>query len=429
MINVKEISLLFESIENTQGTNAKKELLELALKSEYSDDLKIVLNHLFNPMISTGISKTSWNSANTKILDKEEKFNSIEELVKFVQENNTGKKETVERIKSFANRFETDYEQLLIYQIATKDINIGISTTTVSKYIHIPKFEIMLGERLNEDVDFDRNYILTKKLDGVNLTCFKRGESITFFTRQGKQVDGLTDLIEQYKELPDGVYFGEALYSNEDEAKDRKELYRLSTGELNSKRENKKISHWIFDYQTLDEWDSEKFITPYSNTIYTLENIFLKSKLKNIKMVPFVYQGTGKEIAFKLLREAKENGWEGLVLRYSSSVYQKKRSSDFIKLKPFTEVDLRITGFKEFKHPNQLGSFICEDDEHTVKCSVGSGFSKEQRFEYWQKRNSFLGKIVEVQTMEITENKSGQKSLRFPVFIRFRDDKNTTNIM
>lgn len=429
MTNVKEISLLFESIEKTQGTNAKKELLELGLKSEYSDDLKIVLNHLFNPMISTGISKTSWNSANTKILDKTEKFYSIEELVKFVQENNTGKKETVERIKSFANRFETGYEQLLIYQIATKDINIGISTTTVSKYIHIPKFEIMLGERLNEEVDFNRNYILTKKLDGVNLTCFKRGESIAFFTRQGKQVDGLIELTEQYKELPDGVYFGEALYSNEDEAKDRKELYRLSTGELNSKRENKKISHWIFDYQTLDEWDSENFVTPYSNTIHTLENIFLKNKLKNIKMVPFVYQGTGKEIAFELLKRAKEDGWEGLVLRYSSSVYQKKRSSDFIKLKPFTEVDLRIVGFKEFKHPNQLGAFICEDDEHTIKCSVGSGFSKEQRYDFWKRKNEFLGKICEIQTMEITENKSGQKSLRFPVFIRFRDDKNITNIM
>lgn len=429
MINLIEISLLFESINNTKGTNAKKSLLELALNSEYSDDLKIVLNHLFNPMISTGISKTSWKSANVRILDKTEKFYSIEELVKFVQENNTGKKETVERIKSFADLFESGYEQLLIYQIATKDINIGISTTTVSKYIHIPKFEIMLGERLNEDVDFDRNYILTKKLDGVNLTCFKRGESIAFFTRQGKQVDGLTELTEQYKELPDGVYFGEALYSNEDEAKDRKELYRLSTGELNSKRENKKISHWIFDYQTLDEWDSEKFITPYSNTIRTLKNTFLNSKLKNIKMVPFIYQGTGKEKAFELLKEAKKKDWEGLVLRYSSSVYQKKRSSDFVKFKPFGEVDLRIAGFKEFKHPNQLGSFICEDDEHTVKCSVGSGFSKEQRFEYWQKRNSLLGKIVEVQTMEITENKSGQKSLRFPVFVRFRDDKNTTNIM
>lgn len=425
MINVKEISLLFESIEKTRGTKAKKELLELGLNSEYKEDLEKVLNHLFNPMISTGISKTSWNKAEIGL---NAKFNSISELIEYIQKNNTGKNVVVSSVKSFSKKFEP-FEQKFFYYLATKDINIGISTTTVSKYIHIPKFEIMLGERLNEDVDFDRNYILTKKLDGVNLTCFKRGESITFFTRQGKQVDGLTDLIDQYKELQDGVYFGEALYSNEDEAKDRKELYRLSTGELNSKRENKKISHWIFDYQTLEEWDSEKFITPYSNTISTLENIFSKNKLKNIKMVPFIYQGTGKEIAFELLKKAKKDGWEGLVLRYSSSVYQKKRSSDFIKLKPFGEVDLRITGFKEFKHPNQLGSFICEDDEHTIKCSVGSGFSKEQRYDFWKRKNEFLGKIVEVQTMEITENKSGQKSLRFPVFIRFRDDKNTTNIM
>lgn len=425
MINVKEISLLFESIEKTRGTKAKKELLELGLNSEYKEDLEKVLNHLFNPMISTGISKTSWNKAEIGL---NAKFNSISELIEYIQKNNTGKNVVVSSVKSFSKKFEP-FEQKFFYYLATKDINIGISTTTVSKYIHIPKFEIMLGERLNEDVDFDRNYILTKKLDGVNLTCFKRGESITFFTRQGKQVDGLTDLIDQYKELQDGVYFGEALYSNEDEAKDRKELYRLSTGELNSKRENKKISHWIFDYQTLEEWDSEKFITPYSNTISTLENIFSKNKLKNIKMVPFIYQGTGKEIAFELLKKAKKDGWEGLVLRYSSSVYQKKRSSDFVKLKPFGEVDLRITGFKEFKHPNQLGSFICEDDEHTIKCSVGSGFSKEQRYDFWKRKNEFLGKIVEVQTMEITENKSGQKSLRFPVFIRFRDDKNTTNIM
>ena len=425
MINVKEISLLFESIEKTRGTKAKKELLELGLNSEYKEDLEKVLNHLFNPMISTGISKTSWNKAEIGL---NAKFNSISELIEYIQKNNTGKNIVVSSVKSFSKKFEP-FEQKFFYYLATKDINIGISTTTVSKYIHIPKFEIMLGERLNEDVDFDRNYILTKKLDGVNLTCFKRGESITFFTRQGKQVDGLTDLIDQYKEFQDGVYFGEALYSNEDEAKDRKELYRLSTGELNSKRENKKISHWIFDYQTLEEWDSEKFITPYSNTISTLENIFSKNKLKNIKMVPFIYQGTGKEIAFELLKKAKKDGWEGLVLRYSSSVYQKKRSSDFVKLKPFGEVDLRITGFKEFKHPNQLGSFICEDDEHTIKCSVGSGFSKEQRYDFWKRKNEFLGKIVEVQTMEITENKSGQKSLRFPVFIRFRDDKNTTNIM
>ncbi len=417
MINVKEISLLFEGIEKTSGTNAKKGLLKLGLNSEYKEDLEKVLNHLFNPMVSTGISKTSWNKAEIGL---NVKFESISELIEYIQRNNTGKNIVVSSIKSFSKRFEP-FEQKFFYYLATKDINIGISTTTVSKYIHIPKFEIMLGERLNEDVDFDRNYILTKKLDGVNLTCFKRGKSITFFTRQGKQVDGLTDLTEQYKELPDGVYFGEALYSNEDESKDRKELYRLSIGELNSKRENKKISHWIFDYQTLDEWDSENFITPYSNTICTLENIFLNSKLKNIKMVPFVYQGTGKEKAFELLKKAKKDGWEGLVLRYSSSVYQKKRSSDFVKLKPKKEEDLKIIGFNEHKNKNMLGSLIVEYKNNSVK--VGTGFSKQQRVEIWNNREKYLNKICEVEFLDESENKNGEKSLRHPVFVRFRSDK------
>lgn len=417
MINVKEISLLLECIEKNSGTKAKRELLELGLNSEYKEDLEKVLHHLFNPMISTGISKTSWNKAEIGV---NAKFESISELIDYIQKNNTGKNIVVSSIKSFSKKFEP-FEQKFFYYLATKDINIGISTTTVSKYIHIPKFEIMLGERLNEDVDFDRNYILTKKLDGVNLTCFKRGESITFFTRQGKQVDGLTDLIEQYKKLPDGVYFGEALYSNEDEAKDRKELYRLSTGELNSKRENKKISHWIFDYQTLEEWDSEKFITPYSNTISTLKNIFSKSKLKNIKMVPFIYQGTGKEIAFELLKKAKKDGWEGLVLRYSSSVYQKKRSSDFIKLKPKKEEDLKIIGFNEHKNKNILGSLIVEYKNNSVK--VGTGFSKQQRVEIWNNREKYLNKICEVEFLDESENKNGKKSLRHPVFVRFRNDK------
>lgn len=416
MNNLKQIALLFESINSAQGTNAKKGLIELGLNSEYKEDLEKILFHLYNPMISTGISKISWKKAETKI---EKGFDSFEELITYIQKNNTGKNEVVSRIKSFANKLEP-YEKRLIYQIATKDINIGISTTTISKYIYIPKFEIMLGEQLNEDVNFNRNYILTKKLDGVNLTCFKDGDSISFFTRQGKQVEGLDNLIEQYKKLPDGVYFGEALYSNEDEAKDRKELYRLSTGELNSKRAFKKITHWIFDYQTLKEWNSGNFVTPYSTTICKLENIFLKS-YKNIKMVPLIYQGTGKEIAFELLRRAKEDGWEGLVLRYSSSVYQKKRSSDFIKLKPKKEEDLKIIGFNEHKNKNMLGSLIVEYKNNSVK--VGTGFSKQQRIEIWNNREKYLNKICEVEFLDESENKSGKKSLRHPVFVRFRNDK------
>ena len=51
MINVKEISLLFESIEKTRGTKAKKELLELGLNSEYKEDLEKATKEIMDNII------------------------------------------------------------------------------------------------------------------------------------------------------------------------------------------------------------------------------------------------------------------------------------------------------------------------------------------------------------------------------------------
>ena len=50
--------------------------------------------------------------------------------------------------------------------------------------------------------------------------------------------------------------------------------------------------------------------------------------------------------------------------------------------------------------------------------SVGSGFSEKQREDLWKIREELLGKIVEISAQELTKN-----SLRFPVFVKFREDK------
>jgi DNA ligase-1 len=47
---------------------------------------------------------------------------------------------------------------------------------------------------------------------------------------------------------------------------------------------------------------------------------------------------------------------------------------------------------------------------------VGSGFSIEQRQEFYQDPNKILGKIIEVQYFEETKNQDGGISLRFPTF-------------
>ena len=419
MKEYNEIGRLLVEIENTRGTKEKTRLLREGL--EKYPKLEKVLQHLYDPHYVTGISKTSFYKSDEHGIGILLGYDDILHFLKFLHENNSGKDSTVQLCREVQRLQDTEEAKKLVYWLTTKDINIGISRGTVEKLVKIPKFEIMLGVRPElDEIDWNRQFILTRKLDGVNLTCFKRGDSITFFTRQGKIVEGLENLIEDYKKLPDGVYFGEAIYDGE--SKDRKELYRLSTGELQQKKDHKKILHYVFDYTTLEEWDSENFVRPYGKSFFTLQDTIDKANLKSVKNIPFVYLGNSRERAIECLNIEKENGEEGLVLRYASSVYQKKRSDDFVKLKPRITLDLRVIRLTPHsKHKNEIGAAVVLYKGNEVK--VGTGFSKEERERFFKHPELIVNKSIEVEVLEESQNKSGCYSLRHPAFNRIREDK------
>lgn len=55
---------------------------------------------------------------------------------------------------------------------------------------------------------------------------------------------------------------------------------------------------------------------------------------------------------------------------------------------------------------------------------VGSGFTDEQRVQYWNERDSLTGVLCEVKYKELSYDKhTGAESLQFPVFIGLREDK------
>ena len=74
------------------------------------------------------------------------------------------------------------------------------------------------------------------------------------------------------------------------------------------------------------------------------------------------------------------------------------------------------------KNVGRLGAFVCSgtDDGKLITVNVGSGFTDEQRIEFWNGRNTLPGQIVEVRADAITQNQDGSYSLRFPRFLRFR---------
>jgi DNA ligase-1 len=122
-----------------------------------------------------------------------------------------------------------------------------------------------------------------------------------------------------------------------------------------------------------------------------------------------------------------EQGYEGILIKSVDGKWVGKRSTDWLKQKPFIEVSLEITDVEEGTGRNvgRLGAIVCRgiDDGREIVVNVGSGFTDSNRSEYWDSRDSLPGQIVEVRADAISQNQDGTFSLRFPRFMRFRGFK------
>ena len=112
------------------------------------------------------------------------------------------------------------------------------------------------------------------------------------------------------------------------------------------------------------------------------------------------------------------------MIKDPDSKYECKRSTSWLKQKPFIEVSLEITNVEEGtgKNVGRLGALVCSgvDDGRDVRVNVGSGFSDTDRIEFWANRDNLAGQVVEVRADAVTQNQDGTYSLRFPRFLRFR---------
>jgi len=125
-------------------------------------------------------------------------------------------------------------------------------------------------------------------------------------------------------------------------------------------------------------------------------------------------------------QEAIDGGYEGIMIKDPLAVYECKRSTSWLKLKPYIEVSLTVIAVEEGTGRNQgkLGALICEgeDDGKRIKVNVGSGFSDSNRDDYWVARQQVVGQIVEVRADAATKSQDSEEvwSLRFPRFLQFR---------
>ena len=217
---MNDVFKILDEIGKNSSRTAKEKLLK---ENVNNDNLKKVLYYTFNPYLIFGIGSKTF-----KNIQGDSEFNNLFDMLDYVLKNNTGTDETKLKVNKFISS-QVEEDQKWIKRILLKDLKIGISDKTINKIWKdfIPTFDVMLAKKYfdNENKVKDE-FIITMKLDGIRCVIMKENEQIKIISRQGKIFEGLTEIEEEAKQLPDNmVYDGEILAENT-EGLDSKTLYR-----------------------------------------------------------------------------------------------------------------------------------------------------------------------------------------------------------
>jgi DNA ligase-1 len=188
---------------------------------------------------------------------------------------------------------------------------------------------------------------------------------------------------------------------------------------------------YLFDMLTLAEFESGESATTQEKRSEALRTWFADKMFLQMVNVQLVEQETvdldtdaGKSRFKEINQFAIAGGYEGIMIKDPNAPYECKRTVSWLKLKPFIEVSLTVVAVEEGtgKNVGRLGALVCEgdDDGRRILVNVGSGFSDDQRIDYWNNRKKVVRKVSEVRADAITQNQDGSYSLRFPRFLRFR---------
>jgi len=322
-------------------------------------------------------------------------------------------------------------------RILIKDMRAGFSETTVNKMVAkankteytVPLFECMLAhDGAKHEKKLTGKKLLEPKLDGVRVVTVinATNKTATMYSRNGKILENFPHITSAIEANIDRferslVLDGEMVSSSFQAL--MKQVHRKS----DVKSEDARLM--LFDIIPVSEFqrgESSMGQGRRSKLLRSMKPTF--DLIGSIDIIPQIevdldsYVG---ELEFKEYnKEAIEAGFEGIMIKTVDAPYECKRSTSWLKMKPFIEVSLEITNVEEGtgKNEGRLGAFVCSgvDDGRQITVNVGSGFSDDDRIEYWANRDTQPGQVVEVRADAITQNQDGTYSLRFPRFLRFR---------
>lgn len=320
----------------------------------------------------------------------------------------------------------THIERKWICRMLLHDLRCGVKVKTVNKVLiylgksPIEKFALQLCETIENIYDETEveKYIrfpcaVETKYDGIRIQAEVKDGKCKLTSRRGKDRSG--DYPEIVQEL-------ERIFPNDHIILDG-EMIARSFQALTRKDDVSERYYVIFDC-IIDETET------YKERYERLVNLYNFLQINHSKNIVLAINSEAKDI--KDLQRAYENAnrdkEEGIIIKLYDRPYERGSRKHMFKVKKSYTADLKIIGWKlgDGKRHEKVATLELQDASG-LRVDVGSGiddmvcdyFTQEVINSPLEGKPSFIGKIVEILYNEKTET----GSLRFPRFVRVRDDK------
>lgn len=464
MIDFQAVADCLAEIQMTGATSVKEMMLKRY--GESVDGLKDVLKFIYDPYFTTGIKQAKLDNAPLTYVSEA----SVEDVMAYLRKFTTGSGADVEYALAFIYQNEDSNWQWAATGLVTKDLQIGVSVTTLNKVYgkaFIPKIGIMRGMLCPDNAR--GHFIVTEKIDGNRRLIMNKPTGVEIYTRSGKRDRGLVEIEEEVAKLPIGfVYDCECVASGS--FGDNIELRQASASILNRRNQERKgVTALCFDVLPQADYDNgisrmnalgrkalgaaifgdqasvarlidfamqmdEKNGSHLATALHAMTEKYLSSAAvpQHIKMLPILGIVEDKPQGTEIAKTIWDVGGEGVMLVDWASPYEVNPNprKTLLKIKMLKEYKAMCVGVFEGdnKYVGTAGGIVVSykaTDKKTYLVKVGTGFTDWDRDYLWNHKNEVAGRMVELDSFGESVNAQGGRSLNCPVFKRFVGD--TTN--
>jgi DNA ligase-1 len=327
-----------------------------------------------------------------------------------------------------------------IARIIDKDLAAGFSADTVNKVFPglIPSFKVMLADKCETPEEFESKItfpcLAEEKLDGERTIAVVKADSVTYYSRSGKEATHCQGLFDDELLRLRAAYGGDCVLDGERYASNFTETMNAKkSGNDDAKAA---LKYHVFFIMPLTHWIAQQTSNSMNDARNTLQQLLSSTNIHGARFTKVTAtKGRGVTSYQDMMAYCNEaidqHGVEGLILKDRNSTYVWDRDLAWCKVKRFYDVDCRLMavypGRPKSRLEHTLGGIKVRgqlESGEWIEADVGSGFSDAQRNDIWSNQAVWIGRTVVIKYQEVTHGKGKTiASLRFPTFERDRDDK------